>query len=35
MFEQWRVQSWGHVSGFLMGIDKGWTLARAVGSGGP
>lgn len=27
-------QSWGHVSGFLMGSDKGWVLARAVGLGG-
>ena len=26
-------QSWGHVSGFLMGSDKGWALARAVGPG--
>lgn len=27
-------QSWGHVSGFLMGSDKGWILARAVGPRG-
>lgn len=33
VFELWGPsQSWGPVSGFLMGYDKGWAKVGAVGT---